>query len=270
MEQEYGLAANPAHTPHERRAHPVRLGIAGQPPFGLPPRGRIIRETDSHDPGDRFASTWRHSHEPGTHKMAVILAIESHDPGTVTIAWIHVTMPWPPDPPWAGGRCAGQTRPARRVWTPRHTTRPQTAQYLPTVSRPPSRRPSIRMYRQRTRAGDFRLGGSAACGFDGVGAGSLGDGFEGPLNWLLEMAQVRKIDLATPVDRCPCRGVRNRPGSSTGSSGSRPRSGTGKLGRLAGHGGSSIPLFLARSDAWALADRRDDIVEERHPGPSPV
>jgi hypothetical protein len=50
-----------------------------------PPRGRIILETDSHDPGDRFASTWRHSHEPGTHKMAVILAIESHDPGTVTI-----------------------------------------------------------------------------------------------------------------------------------------------------------------------------------------
>jgi hypothetical protein len=48
------------------------------------PRGRIIRETDSHDPGDRFASTWRHSQEPGTHKMAVILAIESHDPGTVT------------------------------------------------------------------------------------------------------------------------------------------------------------------------------------------
>ena len=85
MEQECGLAANPAHTPRERRARPVRLGIAGQPPFGLPPRGRIIRETDSHDPGDRFASTWRHSHEPGTHKMAVILAIESHDPGTVTI-----------------------------------------------------------------------------------------------------------------------------------------------------------------------------------------
>jgi hypothetical protein len=48
------------------------------------PRGRIIRETDSHDPGDKLASTWRHAHEPGTHKMVVILAIESHDPGTAT------------------------------------------------------------------------------------------------------------------------------------------------------------------------------------------
>jgi hypothetical protein len=42
----------------------------------LPPRSRIIRETDSHNPGDRFASTWRHSQEPGTRQMADSRAFE--------------------------------------------------------------------------------------------------------------------------------------------------------------------------------------------------
>jgi hypothetical protein len=73
-------------------APPRHLGVPGYRRSAVPIRwrhkprwpSRIILATDSHDPGDRVASTRRLFSKPGTRRMADFTAIESHDPGTAT------------------------------------------------------------------------------------------------------------------------------------------------------------------------------------------
>ena len=79
------------------------------------------------------------------------------------------------------------------------------------------------------------------------------DGFAGPLDWLLEMAQARKIDLARPVDRRACRGVRNRHGNSTGSIGLVSRA--AELGRWGVWLVMAASLALLRSRLLLPIDR---------------
>ena len=97
----------------------------------------------------------------------------------------------------------------------------------------------------RPRAGDFRLGGCAARGFGGSGAGSLGRRFRWTARLVAGDGAGPEDRSGAAVDRRADRGVRDRDGNSAGRSDRGAHDGAGALRRLVGHGGDPGLAALA-------------------------